>query len=208
MENYIEWIGYLASFIILVSLLMRSIKRLRIINMIGAGIFAFYGYQIGSAPVMIMNLGIFLINVYYLKQIYASSDYFKILPVYENEEYVRALIDFYRTDIERFMEIKDGLLQDSQFRFLVLRNMNPAGIFVARPYDEETLEITLDYATPQFQDFKTGAHIYDRQRNLFQEAGYKKFIVESKSESHRNYLNKMGFKETTINNKNTFIKNI
>ncbi|GEM_PF-6413256 len=38
-----EWLGYAASLTILVSFLMRSLKRLRIVNTCGAAIFAAYG---------------------------------------------------------------------------------------------------------------------------------------------------------------------
>lgn len=208
MENYIEWIGFLASFFILVSLLMASIKKLRIINLIGALIFAYYGFQISSPSVFGMNAAIVLINIYYLKQIYTSKDYFKVLPVQKNEEYTRELVDFYRRDIEKFMSVPDDVFEQSTFRFLVLRNMNPAGIFVARRFDDETLEIVLDYATPQFQDFKTGAHIYEKERTRFKTSGFKKFTIRPSSETHENYLQKMGFKRTDINNEKVYIKNI
>ena len=49
---------------------------LRIVNMIGAATFAVYGYLIGSWPVAGMNAFIVLINVYFLLQIYRSSEYF------------------------------------------------------------------------------------------------------------------------------------
>jgi len=208
MENLIEWIGYLASFIILVSLLMRSIKRLRIVNLIGAAIFTFYGYQIGSFPVMIMNLGIVFINIYYIKQIFASEDYFRVLSVDQDSDYVQALINFYRKDIENFMTVDDKPLADSKFRFLILRNMNPAGVFIARPYDGKTLEITLDYAIPQFQDFKTTKHVYDKEQQRFKEAGYTRFIAFSTSQTHHKYLRRMGFEPTDTETGTAFIKTI
>lgn len=208
MSLWIEWLGYIASFIILISLLMRSIKRLRYVNLIGAIIFALYGFFINAYPVMLMNAGIVLINIYYLKQIFATKDYFNILPVKENEEYAKALIDFHRKDIENFMPLKENLIKTAEFRFLILRNMNPAGIFLAKRYDTETLEITLDYATPEFQDFKTGSYIYKQNRQTFQNAGYKKFIAQSKGVSHQKYLEKMGFKPTTMNQKDYYIKPI
>ncbi len=208
MSLWVEWIGYIASFIVLLSLLMRSIKRLRYVNLVGAVIFALYGFLISSYPVLIMNFGIVLVNVYYLKLIYATKDYFNILPVKKNEEYAKALIDYHRKDIENFMPLQKNVISQSAFRFLILRNMNPAGIFLAKPYDQETLEITLDYATPAFQDFKTGAYIYKQNRQTFQASGYKRFIAQSKGASHQKYLEKMGFKPTTINHQNYYIKTI
>ncbi len=208
MENFIEWIGYLASLTVLISLLMRSIKKLRIINTIGSLIFAIYGLQIGSYPVMIMNLGIVFINLYYLKQIYTSTEYFTILPFEKNEEYAKKLVEFYQKDINQFMNANETVLDDAMYRFLVLRNMNPAGIFVAKKSDEQTLEITLDYATPQFQDFKTGSYIYEKAQSEFKESGFKKFIMKASSDAHIKYLEKMGFQKTNWNNESYYLKNI
>ena len=66
----IEWLGFIASFIVLLSLLMRSIKWLRWINLVGALLFGIYGVFIESYPTIFMNFGIVIINVYYLYTIY------------------------------------------------------------------------------------------------------------------------------------------
>ncbi len=208
MENIIEWIGYLASFIILVSLIMTSIKKLRIINLVGALLFAFYGYQIASPPVMIMNLGIVVINLYYLKQIYVSSEYFNIMPFTEHEGYGKRLLDFYQKDIQAFMPLKNDVIKEATHRFLILRNMNPAGIFIATKQDDETLAINLDYATPAFQDFKTGAHIYDSHTETFKQEGFKRLIAEAKSEPHKRYLEKMGFEPQSDDQPIIYQKNL
>ncbi len=196
--DFVEWIGYIASFIILVSLLMRSLKRLRIINLVGALIFAVYGFLISAPPVMVMNLGIVVVNIYYLRQIYTSKEYFDIISLSLVGEYVRSLIEFHRKDLEKFMTYSEERFEESTFRFLIVRNMVPAGIFAAKPYDDNTLEVTLDYAMRPYQDFKTGEYIYKRQRNRFASAGYEKLIAFVHSDVHEKYLKRMGFSETTL----------
>ena len=54
----LDWIGYIASLIVLVSLLMSSVKKLRWINLGGALLFGIYGFLIGSLPTGFMNFGI------------------------------------------------------------------------------------------------------------------------------------------------------
>lgn len=61
-----EWFGYGASLGVLVSFLMRDMKTLRIVNTVGCGLFVVYGYLLTSAPVIITNSAIILINLYYL----------------------------------------------------------------------------------------------------------------------------------------------
>ena len=66
MENYTEYVGYIASGIVLLSFLMGNIFILRIINTIGCGFFIFYGVLLGSIPIILTNSAIVLINAYYL----------------------------------------------------------------------------------------------------------------------------------------------
>ncbi len=208
LENLLEWIGYLASFIILISLVMRSIKRLRFINLFGSVLFTIYGYFIGSFPVMVMNAGIVVINIYYLRQMIKTEDYFKVIAVEKSDEYLKAFLAFYRKNIEKAMPFTEGDLLNSSYRFFILRNMVPAGLFIVNEYDKETLEITLDYATPAYQDFQTGAHVFKRTSEVFQAQGYKQFITFTQDESHMKYLNRMAFKPTTVHNRKAFIRTI
>lgn len=64
--TYIEWIGYLASFFVLMSFLMRNIKTLRYVNTIGCLFFVGYGFLLDSWPIIITNVAISLVNFYYL----------------------------------------------------------------------------------------------------------------------------------------------
>ena len=64
--SYIEWIGYLASLVLLLSFLMRNITTLRYINSLGCLFFVIYGILLDSWPIIITNGAIILINFYYL----------------------------------------------------------------------------------------------------------------------------------------------
>jgi len=61
-----DWVGYLASAGVLISFLMRTIKTLRIVNSIGCIFFILYGVLLDAVPVIITNIIIVLINLYYL----------------------------------------------------------------------------------------------------------------------------------------------
>ncbi len=73
MEFTVETLGFIASFIVLISLLMSSIKLLRWINLVGAILFACYGILISSVPTIFMNFGIVFINIFYLSKIYSTK---------------------------------------------------------------------------------------------------------------------------------------
>lgn len=62
-----EIIGYLASLLVLVSFLMKNIKKLRILNTLGCTLFVAYGFLLDfSIPIIITNAAIIVINIYYL----------------------------------------------------------------------------------------------------------------------------------------------
>lgn len=63
----VEWIGYLAAVIVLLSFVMKDIKKLRLINMTGCAIWVVYGVLLNmSWPIIITNASIFCVNAYYL----------------------------------------------------------------------------------------------------------------------------------------------
>jgi len=66
----IEWLGYLGSVLVAISLMMTSIIKLRIINMMGAVCFAVYGFTIHAMPVAVINSLLIVINLYYLARIF------------------------------------------------------------------------------------------------------------------------------------------
>lgn len=68
MDNYTEYIGYLASFFVLLSFIMKKMVTLRLVNIIGCGFFIIYGFMLPtiSWPIIITNVAIVLVNTFYL----------------------------------------------------------------------------------------------------------------------------------------------
>ena len=65
-DNIVEWTGYAAMTILMISFLMKDIKKLRIINTVACLLFVVYGYMLNSYPVIISNAFIGMVNLYYL----------------------------------------------------------------------------------------------------------------------------------------------
>ena len=64
-----EWVGYLASVVLMISFLMKNINTLRIINSFGAVLFIIYGIMLAiSWPIIITNTFILGVNVFYLNK--------------------------------------------------------------------------------------------------------------------------------------------
>jgi len=204
----LEWIGYIASLIVLISLLMSSIKKLRWINLGGALLFGIYGFMIGSIPTGLMNVGIVIIDIYYLVRMYKSKEFFRVLPIENDTDYLNGFLDFYKKDIESYNDISKIDFEKAAVKLYLLRNMNPAGIFVCNEFDKKTLEITLDYVIPMFRDLKVGQFIFEGQKLYFLGKGYNRFVVFTDNLHHIKYLKKMGFVKTKVKTKISYVKSI
>ena len=65
-----EILGTLASIIVLISFLMKSEKKIRIINIIGAIMFVIYGLLINAFSIWFLNGALVFIHIYYLIKIW------------------------------------------------------------------------------------------------------------------------------------------
>ncbi len=65
----IELFGYLGSVLVIISMLMTSVKKLRILNMTGSLIFTIYAIIIKSYPTALLNSFLVIINLMHLIRI-------------------------------------------------------------------------------------------------------------------------------------------
>lgn len=64
--NWMEIIGICATVFVLISFLMKDIKWVRIINIIGAVLFVVYGALIGALSTWLLNALLVIIHIAYL----------------------------------------------------------------------------------------------------------------------------------------------
>lgn len=68
----VEVVGYVATFLVMLSFMMKNVTRLRIINAIGCTTWIIYGVMLDSNPVIITNVGILAINFGHLLRNYLN----------------------------------------------------------------------------------------------------------------------------------------
>ena len=188
-----EVIGYAASALVAVSLMMSSILRLRLINLVGSATFAVYGALIHAYPVAAMNAFIVLINLYYLYRMTRSREFFRLLSVEPDSQYLRQFLSFYERDIRRFLPGFAYTPRADDLTIFVLRDMVPAGLFIGRPEAGGTLCVTLDFVIPQYRDFKIGRYLFQEEREFFRARGFREIESQPGNAEHAAYLRRMGF---------------
>jgi hypothetical protein len=183
--------------------MMSSILKLRVINLIGAACFTVYGLLIGAYPVAVVNFIIVLIDLYYLYEIFATKEYFALLEVPNDSEYLKYFLNFYDQDIKRFFPDFSHTLSEPQLAFFVLRNLVPAGLFIGEIHDKDSLFVKLDFVIPGYRDFKIDQFVYSEKAKFFKEKGFQKIYTEPGDKKHEDYLQRIGFVLADSNNKVT-----
>jgi hypothetical protein len=204
--DWVEWFGYLASLVVLISLTMSSIIKLRVINFIGCLLFASFAYFIDSVPTIFMNLSIACINLYFLYQIYRSKEEFKIISASKDSEYFQHFININRQDIEKQISLEQLTFADTLF--YMLRNNNIAGVLAGTKEADGTFVIMLDYVTPRYRDFKLGSYYYNTHPEFLKEKGITALKTTAGDQDHCLYLNKMGFVAQPNNQSSTYMKRL
>lgn len=186
-------IGYAGSLLVIVSLSMTSVLKLRLLGLAGAVTFLVYGLLIDATPVVVTNLVIIGIHSFYLYRAWTDREYFSVLEVLPGSRYLAEFFDFYRADIERYFPGFRYQPDEGLITLLVLRNMIPAGAFVGRPAEAGALLVSIDYAIPRYRDFKVGKYLFETRSEWFTSRGWTTLRSEATTEAHAKYLRRMGF---------------
>lgn len=190
-ETILELVGYLGSALVVISLLMSSVVKLRVLNLIGSLIFAGYALLIRSYPTAVMNFCLVIINIYYLAKLRRTQVSLNVRPARREESGVTVFLQTWQADIlAHFPHFFDGSAQGEEL-WMVYGGANPVGILVGSRQPDGSLEISLDYTTPEYRDCSVGTFLYP----LLFESGVTKLIAPGGSAAHCRYLKKMGFRQ-------------
>lgn len=174
---------------------MRSIVRLRILNLAGAATFSLYGFLIGATPVAVLNLMTATINIVQLIRLQRRREIFRVLEIRPNAPYLQYFLDFQAADIRRFFPSFQYDVQKSDgsgLALFVLRDLVPAGVVLGKLRDG-ILEVQLDYVIPQYRDMKVGRFLFRDEADFFRRLGVREIVSPADTAVHAKYLRRLGF---------------
>ena len=192
--EYADWLGYIASGLIAISMMMSSILKFRLINLAGGLCFSIYGFVLGALPVGYLNGFIVCVNLYYLWTFYRKKEIFETLEIKHDSEYLLRFIDFHAVDVQSICPGFAYQPEMNSISFFILRNMQVAGLFLARR-EGNTLTVGLDFVIPEYRDFKNGKFIYTKLAPELRAVGITKILAEETNKNNENYFRKIGFKK-------------
>ncbi len=191
-EILIELFGYLGSTLVVVSMLMASLVKLRVINTIGSVISAIYALIIGSFPLALMNVCLIVINLYGLFRLLKTPQQYDIVPCGVEDCFVRYFLEKHQADISGFFPDiqKDALAADAAY--LVCCNGDPAGLVLGRDLGDGQMDLILDYSVPAYRDCSVGQFLYANLKA--HDVRILRFSRKA-TQAHVDYMKKMGFGE-------------
>lgn len=205
----IEGFGYLATLLLALSLLVTNDLKFRWFNALGCVAFIVYGVLLNAFPVVLTNALLLVINAYYLYRIHRRTEDFDLVSFRADDPLIQKFLSFYRVDIANyFPEFKAEDLQQ-EIRFMMLRDMNIANIFIAKRLSNGDGLVKLNYTIPKYRDFKVGCFIFDKAKAALQEKGIKRVVYQSvANKNHLHFLKVTGFTKQEDNGKNLIAKSL
>ena len=184
----IEAVGYLGSALVLVSFLMSSVVKLRVVNAVGSTIFAVYALIIHSYPTAVMNICLVLINLYYLWKLRNSEPNYRLVTMGAEDGFVDFFLTEYREDIVQCFPGRTWDQGEMNRAYLVCHGDVPAGLLLGKEHNG-VLDVALDSSPPAYRDSSEGRYLIE---HLPQE-GLKRLRYDHPEPGHLGYLKKMGY---------------
>ncbi len=183
-------------------MLMTSVVKLRIINMVGSLIFTGYAVAIHSYPTAIMNGCLVIINIFNLLKLLRYKKTYSVVKVCADDYYLNFFCRYYGEDIRQFFpELVNPVSYSCTY--MICCDSDPIGIFFGHPSsDESKLDIKVDYTIPKFRDCSVGKYLYNHLANN----GYRELSFDNPPKKHISYLKRMGF--TNNDDESRFIKQL
>ena len=199
------YFGYLASLFLIIALLVNGDIKFRIYNILGTISFIIYGIIFSAWPVLLTNVILFCINVYYLSKLYAHKENFELIEFNGEEKLAVKFLHFYGADIRTYFPDFDETKLKGNLNFVVLRDLVIANIFSAKVLDNGDAVVTLNYTTKKYRDFKVGIFIFEKEKQFLLSKGVKRIVYNTvHNKNHVQYLSVLDFNKEGI----TYIKTL
>ncbi len=192
--NSTELIGYVGSALVVASLAMTSVVKLRAISLAGSVAFIAYGILLESPPLVVTNVAIAGINVWFLRQELGGRRALRATVVPVDDPFLIDFLGYRLADIHRF---QPGFALPSNqggnsVALLLMRDGLPAGALLGRQEGTD-LHVTLDYVTKPFRDSQISQWLYGKGSGVFRRLGVERVISAPGEDEHSTYLAKAGF---------------
>ena len=190
----LQILGYAASIVIFISLTMKSLVKLRIINAVGSLLFVIFALKTNSLPTVALNAGLVIINMYYFFRMMRSKDNFDIMEVRKDNEIITRFCEKHRGELDAIFgsEALDACTNFAAY----FRNDDIAGIVgYAQEFDgtSRAAKLFIDFVVPKYRDFAIARHFFIDDLDFWRNQGIDCLQIDSPASARIPYLKRIGF---------------
>jgi hypothetical protein len=201
------YFGYLASLCLVIALLVNNDLKFRWFNSFGNVFFITYAILLFAIPVLITNVILLCINVYYLIKIYSKKENFDLLEFNGDEKMTEKFLDFYKNDITAYFPHFRQEQLFGKLNFVVTRDVVIANIFSAELTQNGDAVVALNYTLPKYRDFKVGSFIFGKEKEYLVSKGVRRIVyLEVAHKGHLDFLKVNGFVPQNIGGRECMVK--
>ncbi len=190
MNVYLELFGYMGTALVLLSMMMTSVVKLRIFNLAGSVISVIYAFLTGTWPVVLLNFCLAIINVVQLVRLRKTDVQFTHVTANPADALLKHFLDTCGQDIDVYFPGYRFVSGDNKEVHMVYDGMEPVGVMIGIR-EGESFRAELDYVTRKYRDCSIANFLLP----CLKQAGYERVLEPKGSEAHDQYLVKMGFTE-------------
>ena len=189
-ETYLEIFGYIGTALVITSMMMTSLVKLRVLNICGSVISMIYSFIGGAWPIVVMNLALIIINVVQLIKARFNKDEFTCIKTTLSDSSANHFVSLFNDDIIKFFPSfsKDALLDRECF--IIFSHSEIAGILIGKR-EGQLIKVDIDYTSPKYRNLSVGTFLYDYLKTFEISMLEANFEVQQ----HKLYLKKMNFEE-------------
>ncbi|WP_124054614.1 hypothetical protein [Arcanobacterium ihumii] len=191
-----EIIGWAGSVLVVMSLMVPSVRRFRILNLTGSLIATIYNAFFEIWPYAAMNGAIVLINIYWLWRLSQQGENeergYSVVAVNDDDSIVQRFLSRNGATISAaYPHFAKDTLTGAQ-SFLIMHEEEVIGLFSIRLGQNQTAEVVMDFVTERFRDFTPGNFVYTNNK-LFADLGVCMLVLPANTASDVAYFRKQGF---------------
>ncbi len=189
----VEALGYAGTLVILVSLAVKSIVRFRWLNAAGSLLLVVFAFATRSWPVVAMNLGIIVIDLYFIVRVSSVPRECKLVAA----EPTSALLQyFYAQNRDEITALfGETAFADARYFTYFVRGSEVAGLFAWRDSVPGECVVSVDFVTGRYRDTSIGRYFFGNQLPAFRDRGYSRIVYRNVGYGHWKYLRSLGFKD-------------
>ncbi len=157
-EIFMEVFGYIGTALVIFSMLMTSVVKLRVFNICGSTISMIYAIFGNSWPIVLLNASLVIINVFQLIRMKKTKKTFHHVKTGISDATLTYFLYQNAADIALYFP---GCTTEETDRevHLVFCDSEIVGVVIGRRQGD-TLAIDMDYATKRFRDLSVSTYLY------------------------------------------------